>query len=748
MTPTQFKLAIAALALGGAAIGGGLAYVLAPGGSADAPAATDGGSGTASSARSAGHSTAPATVPGWTARLAPLAGDGLPGSNDGPARAARFADPYGIVRDAAGNLYVADGGDNNTIRKLDPQGKVSVLAGAIEGYAEGVGKLAAFHTPSGLAIDGKGNLYVADTGNNAIRKVTPDGMVSTVAGNSLAGQQDGRAAQAQFNGPLGVAVDGEGNVYVADSYNDRIRKVSWDGVVTTLAGSSAGLADGPGASARFDTPSALLLAPNGDLYVADTGNHAIRKIARDGSVTTLAAVSDDKDRDALLRRPVALALSHDGYLYVASGAHGRIAQITPKGEVLALADLDHPPAPGMGDGKLRLYAPRGLALAPDGALYVTDGATFRVQRIAPPASVGAVSASTSVATTAPAAAVAGTAAAGAADAVPPVPSHGATMLWPVAAQEQAHEVVGLLGEVRGNYDGDSRDHLHAGLDVQGKVGTPVLAMLPAKVRDPLATWGFNELGEGLQLDGFNYIHMKVGRTPNGKPLDARFLFSEDDKGRPARVRVKRGTRFLAGEALGSINSMAHVHIDYKPNGDALNPLQLPWVGLSDRIAPTIAAIEIVGQDGKRLQARRDGRLLVPRAAGNAQILVDAYDQIDGGKEQRRLGLYKLGYQLLAADGSVLPAMRRALITQQYDRLPRDRSAVKLAYAQASGITVYGNQRTRFVYTLTTTVMQGRVAPGAWALGALEPGQYLLRITAEDYAGNAASAGRDLPITVE
>lgn len=719
MTPTQFKLAIVALALGGAAAGGGLAYLLT---SHERPAASD-----AAPGPDAAPAAPPATVPGWTGRLSSVAGDGLPGSSDGAARSARFADPYGIVRDAAGNLYVADGGDNNSVRKIDPRGQVSVLAGAIEGYAEGAGKLAAFHTPSGLALDRKGNLYLADTGNNAIRKLTPDGVVSTLAGNGLAGSQDGRAAQAQFNGPLAVAVDGEGNVWVADSYNDRIRKVSWDGVVSTVAGGRPGRVDGAPATARFDTPSALALAPNGELYVADTGNNAIRKIARDGTVSTLAAVTDDKDRDALLRRPVALALSHDGYLYVASGAHGRIAQITPKGEVLALADLDRPPAPGMGDGKLRLYAPRGLALGPDGALYVTDGATFRVQRFA----VAAAAATPD-----------------AANAPPPAPPRGATMLWPLAGQDQAHEVVGLLGEVRGNYDGDSRDHLHAGLDVQGPVGTPVLAMLPAKVRDPLASWGFNELGEGLQLDGFNYIHMKVGRSPTGKPLDARFLLADDEQGRPFRVRIKRGTRFLAGEPLGSINSMAHVHIDYKPNGDALNPLALPWVGLSDSIAPTIDGIELLGQDGQRLQRRRDGRLIVPRAAGNVQILLDAYDQIDGGKAQRRLGLYKLGYQLLGADGSVLESMRRPLITQQYDRLPRDRSAVKLAYAEASGITVYSKQRTRFVYTLTTTLAQGKVAPGAWAVGALTPGPYLLRITAEDYAGNAASTGRDLPILVE
>jgi sugar lactone lactonase YvrE len=717
MSPNQFKLALVGLALGGAALGGGVAYLLVHS-SAKAPEPAQ--------QQAAAAAKPVATAPGWTGRLETVAGDGLPGSSNGAGRTARFGDPYGVVIDSAGTLYVADGGDNNTIRKIDTQGKVSVLAGDVEGYAEGAGKLAAFNTPSGLALDSKGNLLVADTGNNAIRKVAPDGTVSTVAGNSLAGNQDGRAPQAQFNGPLGVAVDAENNVYVADSYNDRIRKISWDGVVTTLAGSTAGNVDGAGAQARFDTPSALVLAPNGDLYVADTGNNAVRKIAKDGTVSTVAAVTDDKERDALLRRPVALALSHDGYLYVASGSHGRIAQISPKGEVLALADVDHPPAPGNGDGKLRLYAPRGLALARDGSLYLSDAATFRVQHFAPP--------------------VAGAAAPP--DVTPPVPSHGATMLWPVKPQDKAHEVVGLLGEVRGNYDHESRDHFHAGLDVQANPGTPVLAMLPAKVRDPLATWGFNDLGEGMSLDGFNYIHMKVGRAPNDKALDPRFLLSADDKGKPFRVRVKRGTRFLVGETLGTINGMAHVHLDYKPNGDALNPLALPFVELEDTVAPTIAGIQIIGQDGKPLKDKRDGRVLVPRTTGNAQIVVDAYDQMEGNKDKRRLGLYKLGYQLLRVDGSVLPDMAQPVITQLYDRLPRDREAVKLAYADASGITVYGNKTTRFVYDLNTTVMHGKVAPGAWKVDGIEPGNYILRITAEDFAGNAANRDRDLLITVE
>ena len=718
MSPTQIKLAVVALALFGASVGGGVAYV--------ATRAESGTEAAASAAAVADEAINETTKPGWTARISTVAGDGLPGSVNGNGRQARFADPFGVAADAAGNLYVADGGDANTIRKIDTLGVTSLFAGSIEGYAEGAGKMAAFNTPSGMAFDRKGNLFVADTGNNAIRKITPEGVVSTWAGTGLAGYQDGRGPAAQFNGPLGVAVAPDGTIYVADSYNDRIRRIAPDGEVSTIAGGGqAGKTDGPAAQARFDTPVALALADNGDLYIADAGNNAVRKLSKDGQVSTVAA-ADDKDRKSLLRRPVAIAVTHDNFLYIASGSHGRIAQITPTGEAMPLVDVDHPPQPGYGaDGGIRLYAPRGLALARDGSLYVTDAATFRVHRIAAPVPGQAVPA----------------------DVLPPLPSHGATMLWPVKPQDKVHEVVGLMGEVRGNYDGESRDHFHSGLDVQAAVGAPVLAVLPAKVSDPLPAWSLGDVGEGMALDGLQYIHMKVGRGVNDKPLDQRFVIVNDEKGKPARMRVKRGTRFLQGETLGTVNRMAHVHLDYMPNGDALNPLTLPFLDLADKIPPTIQDIQLTDSNGKVLKDKRGDRLLVPRLAGEVQIVVDAYDQVDGDKAKRRLGLYKLGYQLLDAGGKAIEG-EGAVITQLYDRLPRNREAVKLAYADTSGITVYGSDKTRFAYALNNTILHGQATPGMWKVTGLAPGNYTLRIIAEDYAGNAASKNRDLAITVE
>jgi hypothetical protein len=256
------------------------------------------------------------------------------------------------------------------------------------------------------------------------------------------------------------------------------------------------------------------------------------------------------------------------------------------------------------------------------------------------------------------------------------------------------------------------------------------------------------LSEGLALGGLQYVHIRVGRDGKDQALDARFLVSKNDKGAAQAVRVKRGTRFVAGDTLGTINRMAHVHLDYKPNGGPVNPLLLPFIDLEDTIAPQINRISVVDGKGKALTEKRDGRLLIPRSLGEAQIVVDASDQINGNQQRRRLGLYRLGYQLLNQQGDTIPGMTEPVITQQYDRLPRNREAVKLAYAPDSGITVHGARETRFAYAINNRLINGKMTPGAWKVGELGPGNYILRITAEDYAGNAADRNRELAVTID
>ncbi|XLZ71744.1 NHL repeat-containing protein [Massilia sp. SR12] len=680
----------------------------------------------------------------WPARLETLVEAGL-------------VDPYGIAVDGKGNIYFSQGGESNTISVLAPDGSLRLLAGAAEGYRDGVGAAASFNTPSGVALDGKGNLYIADTGNHVIRKLAPDGSVTTVAGSGVAGFMDGQGAQAQFNGPVGVAVDTDGMVYVADTYNDRIRRIAPDGSVTTLAGTGRpGFTDGTWDVAQFDTPCGIAVGKDG-VYVADTRNDAVRRIGADGSVVTLA-VAPELEKEPLLRRPMALAVTHDGFVYIAAHARGRILQLAPDGVVAPLPDVARPVDPSTGiDGSMQVYGPRSLALAKDGSLLVTDAPAQRLHRIAPAASGPAASAS--VVASAPGASNAAAAvppASGAAPAAAPTPAgpslmaqrHKGPMPWPVLPQNQPHEVVGLMGEVRGSYDGDSRHHFHAGLDVQADVGSSVHVVEKAKVSDPLPNWAYGSVSEGINLGTTSYIHMKVGRDRKNNALDQRFQLLLDDKGKTDRVRVRRGTRFEVGDQLGVVNQMAHVHLDLYDRGRVVNPLALPFPGLQDTIHPHIQGIAIYDQADKRLPAKKGQRLHIPRALGEVNVVVDAFDQMDGNLARRRLGLYKLGYQLLQADGRPLPGYEQVRITQTYDQLPKQREAVKVVYSADSGITVYGSKATRFTYALHSKLAQGEATPGKWKVSDLPPGDYTLRIHAADFAGNTAQAGRDLPLTID
>ncbi|HEY9722904.1 MAG TPA: NHL repeat-containing protein [Oscillatoriaceae cyanobacterium] len=241
-----------------------------------------------------------------------LAGSGVEGNDDGSGTEATFGKPYGVAADADGNLYVADY-DENDIRKISPAGEVTTLAGSVAaGNTDGTGTDATFDQPIGLAVNASGTVYVADAGNNAIREITPDGVVTTLAGpSSGAGLLD----------PTGVAVDASGTVYVADSFRHDIRKITPNGVVSTLAGSGMpGLVDGRGTQASFLRPNGVTLDASGNLYVADAS--AIRKVTPDGWVTTVAGSAstgsaDGRGASAGFDTPVGLAMDAAGHLYVA-----------------------------------------------------------------------------------------------------------------------------------------------------------------------------------------------------------------------------------------------------------------------------------------------------------------------------------------------------------------------------------------------------------------------------------------------
>jgi serine/threonine-protein kinase len=254
-----------------------------------------------------------------------VAGTGQVGYVDGQAVNARFNNPTGVAVGPDGTVYVADAG-NNCIRQVSRDGSlVSTLTGSVtDGTADGTGPAARFRNPTGMAVDVAGTLYVADQGSNRIRKITPAGVVTTLAGSGSAGFTDGQGVAAEFASPTGVAVSAGGTVYVADTGNNCIRQISSAGVVTTLAGSvarTAGSTNGTGPAARFNRPTGITIDAGGVLYVADNGNNRVRQVTSTGVVTTLAGsgttgATDGPGATARFNGPFGVAVDASGTVYV------------------------------------------------------------------------------------------------------------------------------------------------------------------------------------------------------------------------------------------------------------------------------------------------------------------------------------------------------------------------------------------------------------------------------------------------
>lgn len=335
---------------------------------------------------------------------------GSPGSSDGMGTAARFNDPTGIAADGSNNLYVADSG-NNTIRKISPNGNVTTIAGSAgaSGSADGIGSAARFWGPAGIVAESAGNLYVSDANNNTIRKITPAGEVSTIAGYpGEYGNVDGVGNAARFNAPIGVALDSAKNVYVADWGDNTVRKITPSAVVTTLAGppiGSAGNVDGTRNAARFNIPYAVAADTGTNVYVADAFNYTIRKITPAGDVTTIAGSpgmpgsADGTGSDARFDYPVGIAVDTVGTVYVADYQNKTVRKISPAGVVTTFAGMAGMSGSVDGTGSsARFFGPRGLAVDSAGNVYVADSnvrkitpqgvVTTLVQRFSEPSWVG------------------------------------------------------------------------------------------------------------------------------------------------------------------------------------------------------------------------------------------------------------------------------------------------------------------------------------------------------------------------
>lgn len=339
--------------------------------------------------------------------ISTVAGTGTYGfSGDGAAAtAAELSLPTGVAVDAGNNIYFSDNA-NNRIRKISAAGVITTIAG--DGPSSGAGSYggdggaaisAQINSPGQVAIDGAGNLYIADTHNSRIRKVSTSGIISTIAGSDSCGfAGDGAAATlAKLNYPAGVVVDASGNVYISDTRNNRIRKVSATGIITTIAGTdSMGFSgDGGAASAaELRGPGYLTLDGSGNLYFTDGGNNRVRKISTGGTITTIAGNGPSgamgsfggdggQATAAQLNGPTSVAIDGTGNIYISDGTNQRIRKITPAGVISTFTGNGVQGYAGDGGpaASAELTFPVGVAVDATGNLFITDWENQRVRKV-------------------------------------------------------------------------------------------------------------------------------------------------------------------------------------------------------------------------------------------------------------------------------------------------------------------------------------------------------------------------------
>ncbi|MFF3172616.1 RICIN domain-containing protein [Streptomyces sp. NPDC057900] len=331
--------------------------------------------------------------------ISTVAGTGSAGPNGdgGPAVSAQVNQPNGIAMDRTGTLYVVDYGGHR-VRRITTDGKISTIAGtgsANFGGDGGPAVKAHLKNPTGVAVDGSGNVYIADTENHRVRKVAADGKISTVAGTGSAATSGdgGLATAARVNRPTGVAVDGDGVLYIAENSAHRVRKVAADGKISTVAGNGSGTFGGdggPAASAQLRSPYGVAVDGAGNLYIADRGNHRIRKVTADGNISTIAGTGSAKfsgdggqAASAELNNPFTMVVDSTGALYVADYGNHAVRKITADGEISTVAgigtggiDGDNGPAVAA-----QLKNPTAVAVDCVDTLYIADHNNHRVRKV-------------------------------------------------------------------------------------------------------------------------------------------------------------------------------------------------------------------------------------------------------------------------------------------------------------------------------------------------------------------------------
>jgi trimeric autotransporter adhesin len=319
--------------------------------------------------------------------LSRFAGDG------GLAVGASLANPQGLAFDSAGNLFIVDAG-NNRIRKVTPAGIITTVAGGGNGGDGSLATQAGLSGPAGVVLDKSGNLYMVDYGDNRVRMVSAStGIISTIAGTGALGfsGDGGPAINATFVNPNSIAIDASGNLYIGDTYSGRIRKFFPGGIITTVAGGGSSLGDnGPATQAQLNVPLGVAVDASGNLYIADSLNERVRRVGVNGIITTIAGTGQagfsgdgGPATAALFSNPVGVALDASGNVYVADLDNNRIRRVVQGGPVTTIAGTTTSVGDGGPSTQARLVYPRGAAVDSSGNLYIADSLANRVRKVTP-----------------------------------------------------------------------------------------------------------------------------------------------------------------------------------------------------------------------------------------------------------------------------------------------------------------------------------------------------------------------------
>lgn len=624
----------------------------------------------------------------------------------------QFGEPFGVAA-KDGFVYVSDGA-NGKIWRMKNGTEPTVFATGLD-------------TPSAIAFDASGNLIVADSGSNSIKKIDSSGKITTIAGiDGKPGFADGDSATALFNGPIGVAVGKDGKVFVADTSNDRIRVIE-NGKVSTLAGGSYGFADGTGVDSKFHTPCGIAVWDD-KLLVADTGNNRIRVVEPDGRVWSLAGTGESGLKDGLLSsamfvQPTAIAIDAFGSIFVADG--NAIREIN--GDFIPIVRTIANGGRGLRDGDARhsrFNRPSGLAIDDAGNLIVADSDNGVVRGITAYKTGHEITKDEI-------------------ESLRDKPEEFRNLQsprWPYDPPSAKRDIAGTLGEIRGEVPEKADGiHFHNGLDIAGAYGETARFVRDEKVLPPFATDGFGSLRESLRMPSLGYIHVRLGRNASSVPFaDDRFQFLKDISGKFTAVRIPRGTKFKAGEPIGTLNAMNHVHLIAGRSGYEMNALDaLIFPNMTDGRVPTIEKVMLFDENWHEIETAKPNARI--KLAGKTRIVVRAYDQTDGNAERRRLGVYQIGYQILKQDDSPVTDTKWTI---RFDRMPAT-EAVKLVYAAGSRSGATGE--TIFNYIATNNVHGDEFHEDFFDAALLENGIYTLRVFAADHSGN--SAYKDISIEV-